>query len=59
MESNNKIPRVSRWEHAKKIGPVVIFSIILPFIDIVTDFQIIIQLFMNKNVNYASLLLSE
>ena len=49
----------SRWEHVKKIGPIVVFSIILPFTDIYTDFEIIIKLFMSKNENFASLLFSE
>ena len=59
MESDKQTPGVSQWEHVKKIGPIVVFSIILPLIDVVTDFQIIIKLFINKNVNFASLLLSE
>ena len=49
----------SWWERVKKIGSVVVFGIILPFIDIYTDFEIIIKLFMSKNENFAAMLFSE
>ena len=55
----NPAPSLTRWEQVKMVGPVVVFSIILPFTDIVTDLQLIIKLFSHGHVNYASMLLGK
>ena len=59
MEVESNPPSLTRWEEVKMVGPVVVFSIILPFTDIVTDLQLIIKLFSHGHVNYASMLLGK
>ena len=41
--------QLSRWQLARITGPVVFFSIILPFIDNVTDLTMIVRLYYGVN----------
>ena len=38
-------PPLSTWQMVKMFGPIVFFSILLPFVDIVTDLRMIITLY--------------
>ena len=53
----NPPPSLTRWERVKMVGPVVVFSIILPFSDVLSDLQVIINLYTHGQVNFASMLL--
>lgn len=44
-------------EHVKKIGTIVVFSIVLPLVDIFTDLHLIVKLYIVGLHNFASLLL--
>ena len=45
MGDNTGSNQLSRWHLARITGPVVFFSIILPFIDNVTDLTMIVRLY--------------
>ena len=45
MGDNTGTDQLSRWQLARITGPVVFFSIILPFIDNVTDLTMIVRLY--------------
>ena len=44
-------------EHVKKIGTIVVFSIVLPLVDIFTDLHLILKLYSVDLPGFASLLL--
>ena len=46
-------------EHVKKIGTIVVFSIILPLVDVFTDLHLIIKLYSSDLPRFASLLLGD
>ena len=43
-------------EHVKKIGTIVVFSIVLPMVDIFTDLHLIVKLYSVDLPGFASLL---
>ena len=50
-------PSLTRGECVKMAAPVVLFSMVLPFVDIITDLITIIQLYSSGNPIFASLFL--
>ena len=50
-------PSLTTWECIKMAAPVVIFSIVLPFVDIITDLRTIILLYLSGNPIFATLFL--
>ena len=50
-------PSLTRGECVKMAAPVVIFSIVLPFADIITDLRTIIRLYLSGNPIFASMFL--
>ena len=48
---------LTRWECVKMIAPVVIFSIVLPLVDIITDLRTIILLYLSGHPIFASMFL--
>ena len=46
-------------EHVKKIGTIVVFGVILPLVDVYTDFHLIIKLYSAHLPKFASLLLGD
>ena len=57
MEYFEASPSLTRRECIKMASPVIIFSIMLPLLDIITDLKNIIRLFWSGNPIFASLFL--
>ena len=50
-------PTLSKWETVKMCGPLVVFSIALPLVDIITDIRTIVRLYILGNTFFASMFL--
>ena len=50
-------PTLSKWEAVKMSGPLVVFSIALPLVDIITDLRTIVRLYILGNTFFASMFL--
>ena len=50
-------PTLTKWEVVKMTGPVIVFSIVLPLVDIVTDIRSITKLYTLGNSVFASMFL--
>ena len=48
---------MTRWVFMKTITPMLLFSILLPLVDIITDMRMIITFYLNDHPNYATMLL--
>ena len=50
-------PSLTRGDCVKMAAPVVLFSMVLPFVDIITDLKTIIQLYSSGHPIFASFFL--
>ena len=48
---------MTRWVFVKTISPLLLFSILLPLVDIITDMRMIITFYIMDHPKYATMLL--